>query len=132
MAIDLSASYAAAIRAGLPHAVIVADRFHLVRLAGDTVTAVRQRVIREAEGRRGRKVDPAWRLRRRGVQAGGTPFRVPAAGIVPWLALAVIAFMLTSIRPNEWLVVVVVLAIGAAIFAASAPARRARPAASVD
>ncbi|CCG05234.1 ISL3 family transposase [Blastococcus saxobsidens] len=65
VAIDLSASYAAAVRAGLPHAVIVADRFHLVRLAGDTVTAVRQRVIRETEGRRGRKVDPAWRLRRR-------------------------------------------------------------------
>lgn len=65
VAIDLSASYAAAVRAGLPDAVIVADRFHLVRLAGDTVTAVRQRVIRETEGRRGRTVDPAWRLRRR-------------------------------------------------------------------
>jgi transposase len=65
VAIDLSASYAAAVRAGLPHAVLVADRFHLVRLANDTVTACRQRVIRETEGRRGRTVDPAWRLRRR-------------------------------------------------------------------
>jgi transposase len=65
VAIDLSSSYAAAIRAGLPHAVMVADRFHLVRLANDTLTACRQRVIRETEGRRGRKVDPAWRLRRR-------------------------------------------------------------------
>ena len=65
VAIDLSASYAAAVRAGLPHAALVADRFHLVRLANDTITACRQRVIRETEGRRGRKVDPAWRLRRR-------------------------------------------------------------------
>jgi transposase len=64
-AIDLSASYAKAVRDGLPHAVLVADRFHLVRLANDTVTAVRQRVIREHEGRRGRKIDPAWRVRRR-------------------------------------------------------------------
>jgi transposase len=64
-AIDLSASYAKAVRDALPHAVLVADRFHLVRLANDTVTDVRQRVVREHEGRRGRKIDPAWRARRR-------------------------------------------------------------------
>lgn len=29
------------------------------------MTAVRQRVIREHEGRRGRSIDPAWRVRRR-------------------------------------------------------------------
>jgi transposase len=46
---DLSSSYGAAVRTGLPHAVIVAERSHLVRLAGDTVTACRQRVIRETE-----------------------------------------------------------------------------------
>jgi transposase len=63
--IDLSASYAKAVREALPDAVLVADRFHLVRLGNDTVTAVRQRVIREHEGRRGRKVDPAWRVRHR-------------------------------------------------------------------
>lgn len=63
--LDLSASYAAAVRTALPHAVLVADRFHLVKLANDAVTGVRQRVIRETEGRRGRKVDPAWRVRRR-------------------------------------------------------------------
>jgi transposase len=65
VAIDLSGSYAKAVREALPEAVLVADRFHLVRLANDTVTAVRQRVIREHEGRRGRKIDPAWRARRR-------------------------------------------------------------------
>jgi transposase len=73
VAIDLSASYAAAVRAGLPDAVLVADRFHLVRLANDTVTACRQRVIRKTEGRRGRKADPAWRLRRRLLTAGCSP-----------------------------------------------------------
>lgn len=41
VAIDLSASYAKAVRVGLPDAVLIADRFHLVRLANDTVTAVR-------------------------------------------------------------------------------------------
>ena len=65
VAIDLSASYAKAVCDALPGAVLVADRFHVVRLANDAVTAVRQRVIREHEGRRGRKVDPAWRVRRR-------------------------------------------------------------------
>jgi transposase len=65
VAIDLSTSYAKAVRQALAEAVLVADRFHLIRLANDTVTAVRQRVIREDQGRRGRKVDPAWRVRRR-------------------------------------------------------------------
>jgi len=65
VAIDLSASYAKGVRDGLPDAVLVADRFHIIRLANDTVTAVRQRVIREDQGRRGRRTDPAWRVRRR-------------------------------------------------------------------
>jgi len=63
--IDLSASYAKAVRVALPGAVLVADRFHLVALANDMLTQVRQRVIRESQGRRGRKTDPAWAARRR-------------------------------------------------------------------
>jgi transposase len=63
--IDLSASYAKAVREALPDAVLVADRFHLVALGSDMLTQVRQRVIRETEGRRGRKTDPAWAARRR-------------------------------------------------------------------
>jgi amino acid transporter len=58
----------------------------------------------------------AWELRRRNVQAGGVPFRVPAAGVVPVLACAVIAWLLTSIRLVEWAVVAGVLAAAAAIF----------------
>jgi transposase len=62
---DLSASYAKAVRDGLPHAVLVADRFHVIHLANAMLTAVRQRVVRETQGRRGRAVDPAWQVRRR-------------------------------------------------------------------
>jgi len=63
--IDLSASYAKAARETLPDAVLVADRFHLAALANAMLTQVRQRVIRETEGRRGGATDPAWAARRR-------------------------------------------------------------------
>lgn len=38
-------------------------KLHLAHLANDAVTAVRQRVVREQKGRRGRKVHPAWEVR---------------------------------------------------------------------
>ncbi len=63
--IDLSASYAKAVTDALPDAVVVADRFHLVRLANDTLTQVRQHATRDVRGRRGRKKDPEWAARRR-------------------------------------------------------------------
>lgn len=68
----------------------------------------------------------AWQLRRRNVQAGGIPFRVPAAGVVPFLAVAVIAWMLSSIQPMEWAVVGGVMAAAAVLFAATARSRAAR------
>ncbi len=64
VAIDPCAPYARAVRQALPQARIVVDHFHLVALANRTVTAVRQRVTREALGRRGRRTDPAWANRR--------------------------------------------------------------------
>ena len=63
--IDLSASYRKAVTLALPDAVIVADPFHLVRLANDMLTEVRQRVTRQTRGRRGRRRDPEWAARRR-------------------------------------------------------------------
>ncbi len=36
------------------------DAFHLVKLAGDAVTQVRQWVTREVKGRRGRLADPTF------------------------------------------------------------------------
>lgn len=65
VAMDPCASYRAAVRTALPNARIVADHFHLVRLANQAVTAVRRRVTWQTHGRRGRKTDPAWAARRR-------------------------------------------------------------------
>jgi len=62
---DPCASYRAAVRQALPNALIVADHFHLVRLANQALTDVRRRVTWDTSGRRGRKTDPAWAARRR-------------------------------------------------------------------
>jgi amino acid transporter len=47
----------------------------------------------------------AWQLRRMGIEGAGTgtAFRVPLAGITPWLACAVIAWLLTGLTSDEWL-----------------------------
>ena len=49
----------------------------------------------------------SWRLRQMGVQGdpatGGTGFTVPLAGAVPWLATAVIVWLLTGLTGDEWL-----------------------------
>jgi transposase len=65
VAIDLSASYAKAVRDALPDAVLVADKFHLVALGNQMLTEVRQHATRAARGRRGRTKDPEWAARRR-------------------------------------------------------------------
>jgi transposase len=62
--IDPSAPYASGIRAALPHAKIAVDKWHLVALANQMVTEVRQRVTREQLGRRGTTADPVWVNRR--------------------------------------------------------------------
>ena len=72
VAIDPSAPYAAAVRRALPAARIVLDHWHLVRLANQMVTDVRQRVTREQLGRRGRAADPAWAHRKLLLRAGDT------------------------------------------------------------
>lgn len=72
VAIDPSAAFRKALREHLPRAAVSVDPFHLVKLANDVVTGVRQRVVREAKGRRGRSVDPAWTNRRLLLRAGNT------------------------------------------------------------
>jgi transposase len=72
VAIDPSAAFRKAQRAHLLHAALSVDPFHLVKLANDVVTEVRQRVIREQKGRRGRGVDPTWTHRRLLLCAGDT------------------------------------------------------------
>src|SRR5829696_1009132 len=56
--IDPSAPYASGIRAALPDALIAVDGWHLVALANQMVTEVRQRVTRDQLGRRGTAADP--------------------------------------------------------------------------
>jgi len=58
----------------------------------------------------------AWQLRRRGVREGGTPFTVPGGGIAPIAACLVIAWMLTSIRRDEWAAVGGCLVVASAAF----------------
>ena len=68
--IDPSAPYASGVRTALPHARIAVDHWHLVRLANDMVTEVRQRVARERHARRGITADPVWAHRRMLLTAG--------------------------------------------------------------
>ncbi len=63
VAIDPFTPYAKAIRQLVPHARLVVDKFHILRLFSRAVDQVRRRTIRQAEGRRGRKVDLMWRTR---------------------------------------------------------------------
>ena len=65
VAIDMCAAYRAAVRAHLPHATLVVDHFHVVQLANQTVSAVRRRVTATLRGRRVRKDDPEYGIRRR-------------------------------------------------------------------
>jgi transposase len=62
--IDPSAPYASGIRAALRGVAIAVDKWHLVALANQMVTEVRQRVTRDLLGRRGTVADPVWVNRR--------------------------------------------------------------------
>ena len=61
--IDPYAGYKAAVGDLAPHAVRVADWFHIQRLAGQAVTEVRCRRQQELTGHRGRKGDPLYAVR---------------------------------------------------------------------
>ncbi|MCD5317284.1 transposase [Kineosporia babensis] len=63
VAIDMCTIFVSAIRRYLPAAQIIVDRFHVVKLATDTVTEVRRRITMTRRGRRGRKNDPEWAIR---------------------------------------------------------------------
>ena len=58
--IDPSAAFRSAVRRLLPKVRVSVDHFHLVKLANDTVTAVRRRVSWDRHDRRGRQIDLAW------------------------------------------------------------------------
>lgn len=62
--IDPWQGYLTPIRRLLPNAQVVVDHFHLIRLANQVVTEVRQRTQQEVTGHRGRKGDPLFGIRR--------------------------------------------------------------------
>ena len=64
VALDPWRGYLTAARDLLPEALVTVDRFHIVRLANQVVTEVRQRTQQEVLGRRGRRGDPLYVVRR--------------------------------------------------------------------
>ena len=68
----------------------------------------------------------AVELRRRDVRSGGIPFRVPAGAVVPWLALAVIGWLLWGLRAEEWRAAGLVVAVAVVVYLVTARSRRAR------
>ena len=62
--LDMSGPYRTAYREVLPHALQVADPFHVIRLSNQRLDEVRRRVQNETLGHRGRKDDPLYRIRR--------------------------------------------------------------------
>ena len=62
--LDLSGAYRRAFDVALPHAGQVADPFHVIRLANNSIDEVRRRTQNDTLGHRGRKDDPLYRARR--------------------------------------------------------------------
>ena len=67
----------------------------------------------------------ALQLRRRNVQAGGIPFRVPGAAVVPVLSCAMIVGLLSSITLAEWRVLILALAAASVLFVLTGRSRAA-------
>jgi hypothetical protein len=55
-------------------------------------------------------------LVRRDVRADGEPFRFPGAQIFPFIAIALIGWMLTHATMKDWKVLGLVLAVGSALY----------------
>lgn len=58
----------------------------------------------------------AFELRRRNVQSGGTPFRVPGGALVPVLSVIVILILLSNATVREMLAIGTALAVGIALY----------------
>jgi basic amino acid/polyamine antiporter, APA family len=61
----------------------------------------------------------AWELGRKNVHAGGTPFRIPGGPVVPFLAVAVIVWILSNATVKEFSVIGGVLVVASLLFAAA-------------
>jgi amino acid transporter len=58
----------------------------------------------------------AWELRRRDVHTGGTPFRIPGGALVPFLAVAVIVWILSNAKAKEFAVIGAVLVLASLLY----------------
>jgi hypothetical protein len=72
IAIDPSAAFRKALRRHLSAKAVGVDAFHLVTLANDMVTVMRQWMTREQEDRLGRLEEPAWANQQMLLRAGDT------------------------------------------------------------
>jgi APA family basic amino acid/polyamine antiporter len=59
----------------------------------------------------------AWRLRRASVTGERTAFRVSFGGVVPWLAIGVIVWLLTGMTRDEWFAFGVCLTVASLVYA---------------
>jgi basic amino acid/polyamine antiporter, APA family len=73
----------------------------------------------------------SWRLRALGVTGGGVPFHVPLGQVVPWLACAVIIWLLTGLTRNEWIGFGACLLAGTIVYLATRGRRAAEATAGV-
>jgi transposase len=64
VSIDPFEAYRAGLRPHLTHALVVADPFHIIRLANRALDKVRRRTQHEMTGHRGRKGDPLYDIRK--------------------------------------------------------------------
>jgi amino acid transporter len=64
-------------------------------------------------------------LRRRGIKQDAAPYRIPGAAAVPVVAIAVIAWLLSSLSADEWTSVLILIGLTIVTYLASIPARRA-------
>ena len=68
----------------------------------------------------------AWELRRRDVREGGAePLRTMAGAVAPWLAIAVIAWLLSGLERKEWVAIGAAALVAVAAYAVSGLRRRA-------
>ena len=71
----------------------------------------------------------AWQLVRRNVRTDGEPFRFPGARVLPFVAIAVIAWMLAHATMREVTVLGIVLAVGSGLYWLQYIVRARKPAA---
>ena len=107
---------AIAVQAVIVAAVALFARFEVLAVAANSTGLVVYAVCCLAAGE----------LRRRDVRAGGIPFVVPGGAIIPWLAVAVIGWILWGLKREEWLAAGLVILVAMGLYVATAAARRRR------